>query len=109
MVMEYAPKKSIFKYLKSVEYFPEKIARRIFAQMLDSIEYLHKQGIGHRDVKIKNFVFDEEFNAKLCDFGSAGSFDPKTKGFSDKSKIGRYTLPDIKKQDYYGAEDLDLF
>jgi len=31
--------------------------------------YIHSQGVVHRDVKPDNIIFDEEFSAKIVDFG----------------------------------------
>lgn len=111
MIMEFVPKRNVHQFRKGAKFFPEKIARRIFVQMLDTLEYLHsKHSIVHHDIKLKNFIFDDDFNIKLCDFGVAGYFDPKTKLTDEKSKIGRYTLPDLtKKQKLYSGPDLDLF
>jgi serine/threonine protein kinase len=40
-------------------------------EVLDALNYLHKQGIVHRDIKPENILFDEHDIAMLCDFGIA--------------------------------------
>ena len=49
--------------------FNEKRICKIFCQVLSAVEYLHKNYIIHRDLKLENILFDEYGDAKLIDFG----------------------------------------
>ena len=49
--------------------FSEKRICKIFCQVLSAVEYLHKNYIIHRDLKLENLLFDEYGDAKLIDFG----------------------------------------
>jgi translation initiation factor 2-alpha kinase 4 len=44
---------------------------RLFRQMLEAINHIHKKGIMHRDVKPPNVFIDDAINIKLGDFGLA--------------------------------------
>ena len=44
-----------------------------FGQMCASVEYLHGKNICHLDLKLKNFLLDDNKQIKLIDFGDARS------------------------------------
>jgi len=47
----------------------ERAAGRIFLQILNAVEYLHRLDIVHRDLKPENILLDVDFNIKLIDYG----------------------------------------
>jgi len=51
--------------------FPEDLSRLYFKQLILGLEFLHLNGIIHRDVKPSNICFDADFRLKIIDFGSA--------------------------------------
>lgn len=48
--------------------------RIYLAQILTGLEFIHSNGIIHRDVKLNNILIDLHGCIKLCDFGSSKSF-----------------------------------
>jgi len=62
----------LFDRIIEAEFFSEKEAARIFKQILQSLNYCHKQNIAHRDLKPENFLFettDADSDLKIIDFG----------------------------------------
>lgn len=50
----------------------DRLAKRIFLQILDAVEFCHASGIYHRDLKPENILLtDGSMTAKLADFGLA--------------------------------------
>ena len=59
----------------------ESDARSIFYHMVSSVNHIHKNQVIHRDIKLENFLVDEDKNdrqimIKLIDFGLATFYDP---------------------------------
>ena len=47
----------------------------VYADLREGLEYLHGQGIVHRDIKLENVLIDREGRAVLSDFGVSRIFD----------------------------------
>lgn len=61
----------LFDYISKQEFLTEKIAKRIFRQVLDATLHCEEKGVFHRDIKDENIILDLKNKvAKLADFGS---------------------------------------
>ncbi len=48
---------------------PEAQARSFFRDILGAVDYLHRKGIVHRDLKLENCLLDADKHIKIIDFG----------------------------------------
>ncbi|KAJ5774704.1 hypothetical protein N7457_009600 [Penicillium paradoxum] len=76
IIMEYASGGELFDYILNNRYLKDNSARRLFAQLISGVGYLHKKGIVHRDLKLENLLLDRNRNIIITDFGFANTFDP---------------------------------
>ena len=76
IILEYASGGELFDYILNHRYLKDNAARRLFAQLISGVGYLHKKGIVHRDLKLENLLLDRNRNIIITDFGFANTFDP---------------------------------
>jgi protein-serine/threonine kinase len=77
IILEYASGGELFDYILNHRFLKDPPARRLFAQLISGVGYLHKKGIVHRDLKLENLLLDKNRNIIITDFGFANTFDPK--------------------------------
>ncbi|XP_077222723.1 mitogen-activated protein kinase kinase kinase NPK1-like isoform X3 [Tasmannia lanceolata] len=71
IMLEFVPGGSISSLLGKFGSFPEAVIRMYTKQLLQGLEYLHKNGIIHRDIKGANILVDNKGCIKLADFGAS--------------------------------------
>jgi 3-phosphoinositide dependent protein kinase-1 len=70
-VLDYCKGGELLGVLKRMATFDEECTRFYGAQVLDTIDYMHKRGVIHRDLKPENILLDSQMHTKITDFGTA--------------------------------------
>lgn len=71
LVMEYLEGQTLSELLKSVRPLPEPDAVRIASRICAALEYMHEQGVIHRDLKPQNIMLCNDGSIRIMDFGIA--------------------------------------
>jgi len=76
-VMEYCDGGDLFslvqqKYLSRADH--EKDRMCLFKQLIQGLNYLHSNGIAHRDIKLENLLLTKDSKLKISDFGVSDVF-----------------------------------
>ena len=69
--LEYVPGGSVRSLLERFGCFEEAVIRIYARQLLLGLEYLHSNGIAHRDIKGGNVLVSNDGRIKLADFGAS--------------------------------------
>lgn len=96
IVLEYASGGELFDYILTHRYLKDNAARRLFAQLISGVGYLHKKGIVHRDLKLENLLLDRNRNIIITDFGFANTFDPHDE-LTEEEELGLGDRDFVKK------------
>jgi serine/threonine-protein kinase len=87
MVMEWVEGKLLRRMMGPQHKLPTDRAVYLTVQILQSLEYIHKNGVVHRDLKPENIMVDADDNIKLIDFGIAGNEGSRRLTFAKLSNV----------------------
>uniref|UniRef100_A0A6B2LBF2 non-specific serine/threonine protein kinase n=1 Tax=Arcella intermedia TaxID=1963864 RepID=A0A6B2LBF2_9EUKA len=104
IVMELMEGGELYEEIVRRKSFTEKDASYIMLQLLRSLDYLHSQGIVHRDLKLENLLLTKKnaLDIKLADFGLSKVYT----GEAMQTACGTpyYVAPEILLADGYGPK-----
>lgn len=106
IVLEHHENGDLFELLSESSIFSENLARYFFQQALEGITHLHSLGFAHRDVKLENFIIDNNYSLKMIDLAFGSSLKEETK--TVKGTRG-YFAPEMFSGLPFGLEKTDIF
>ena len=77
LVLEYLSGGELEAYIATNRYLKDHAARRLFAQVVSGIGYLHRKGILHLSLSCKKVLLDAHRNAVVTGFSHANTFNPQ--------------------------------
>ena len=99
IVLELVTGGELFDRIVAAGHFAEAVARRVAAQVLDALAYLHARGIAHRDLKPENILVASDrgggdLAVKITDFGLSRVVD---EGSFMRTMVGTpaYVAPEV--------------
>lgn len=75
LFFEYVEGVQLLDFIISHGKLRERVARKFFRQLLSAVDYLHRHGVVHRDLKIENVVVEAPGRLRLLDFGLSNFYD----------------------------------
>jgi serine/threonine-protein kinase len=99
LVTEYLEGQTLSELLAQVKVLPLDDAVRIMSRILEAVEYMHEQGVVHRDLKPQNIMVCNDGSLRIMDFGIAKEADGRKISFSGFS-------PTMGTPDYMAPEQV---
>ncbi|XP_078679023.1 NUAK family SNF1-like kinase 1 [Branchiostoma floridae x Branchiostoma belcheri] len=108
LVMEFASGGELYDYISERQRLTETEARRIFRQIVSAVNYCHKKGVVHRDLKLENLLLDQQNRVKIADFGLSNTYshDKLLKTFCGSPL---YASPEIVNGKPYHGPEVDCW
>lgn len=75
LVMDYVGGGSLWDELQSTPQMPIPRVIQLAQQIASALMVVHQHGVIHRDIKPSNILITDDKSPRLCDFGTAHSFD----------------------------------
>ena len=85
-----------------------KTLKIIFKQIFEAMNYLHKNNISHRDIKMENILMNNKYEVKIIDFGF-GLYNPEHNLQKFFCGTPKYIAPEILMGNGYYGEKADLW
>lgn len=105
-------KTNLRQQIEAQTYISEEQAKKWFSQLTSALDYSHRRGVAHRDLKIENILIDDEKNIKLCDFGFSKACGASGKlGSNSTTFCGSlgYCAPEILQRTPYNPWKTDIW
>mgnify|MGYP000197250658 FL=1 len=111
IVIELAKGGELFDFLSISGKFSEPMARYYFLQLMDGLEFCHRNKICHRDLKPENLLLDADYKLKIADFGFARDVAGSLGDGLLSTRCGTlpYMAPEIHLAKKYSGQSVDLF
>eukprot|EP01102_Stenamoeba_stenopodia_P021818 TRINITY_DN8897_c0_g1_i1.p1 TRINITY_DN8897_c0_g1~~TRINITY_DN8897_c0_g1_i1.p1 ORF type:complete len:864 (+),score=230.40 TRINITY_DN8897_c0_g1_i1:212-2803(+) len=108
MITEYCSGGELFDYMAKLDHFDDKESRRLFRQLTSAVDYMHLNGVVHRDLKLENLLLDENIDLKLIDLGLGNFFDRK-KLLESFCGTADYASPELWQGKRYIGPEVDIW
>jgi serine/threonine protein kinase len=88
LVMEYVRGSSLRDWVRTNPHPSEAQLTQIFLSLLDGLEYIHREGLLHRDISPDNIMIRDSGSPLLLDFGSARTVLSTNRNFTNVVRHG---------------------
>ena len=88
LIEEYCSNGTLLDFVINQNFKDENEKKKMMKELVSGINYLHKIGIAHCDIKLENILLDENNSIKISDFGLSKNI----KGEHNEKKVDHYNM-----------------
>ncbi|CAD8140536.1 unnamed protein product [Paramecium pentaurelia] len=110
-ILEYLEGGELYNHIQKNQKFPEKVVAKILATILDSLDYLQKQNILHRDLKPDNIILRNKGildDVVITDFGLADYYSQNGNYMFSRCGTPGFVAPEVLQDKLYNHK-IDVF
>ena len=108
IVMENVVGGNLLNAINKMNKIPENLSKIIFKQLIKTLQYIHSNGIVHRDIKPDNILLDLNNTIKICDFG-VSKIIPEGQLIRDSCGTPAFVAPEILLDYPYDPYPTDIW
>ena len=115
IIMEYIKGISLREYYnkeiknqKDISLDKLNLLKKMFKQIFSAMNYLHKNHIAHRDIKLENILLTKDEEIKIIDFGF-GMYNPEERLQNFFCGTPNYMAPEISMKQSYVGQYADMW
>ena len=109
VVLEHAPNGDFCSLLMGGTSLPETIARTYFHHLVEGVDYLHKNGIAHLDLKLDNLLLGSNKTLKIIDFDLSQRIDDEKRSYARGKGTTNYRAPEIRSRKCSNFKAADVY
>ncbi|CAD8138347.1 unnamed protein product [Paramecium octaurelia] len=110
-ILEYLEGGELHNHIQKNQKFPEKVVAKILATVLDSLDYLQKQNVLHRDLKPDNLILRNKGildDVVITDFGLADIYSSTGNYMFSRCGTPGFVAPEVLQDKLYDYK-IDIF
>lgn len=108
LVLDYCQGGELFDVIVDQGYIPAHTALDYFQQLVHALEFCHRRGICHRDIKLDNVLISADGRLKLADFGMSCLYFPQSL-LQTACGSPHYCAPEMLNEELYNGYAADIW
>ncbi|KAH7317300.1 kinase-like domain-containing protein [Rhexocercosporidium sp. MPI-PUGE-AT-0058] len=109
IIMDWMEKGDLARYIKSHPEVAQRRKHQWITQIAESFSLLHKHHISHCDSKLENFLLDDDYDIKICDFASSHNYRAPSNDPAIQPPRYRRAVDDFDETVFNPADDIFAF
>jgi serine/threonine protein kinase len=109
IVMDWMKNGDLARFIQSHPKIEQRLKHQWITQIAESFSLLHRHEISHCDSKLENFLLDDNYDIKICDFASSHNYRAPSDDLAVQPLRYRRAVDDFDETVFNPADDIFAF